>query len=464
MKNRPLALKPRILLPLTLLCAAMASLQIVHATTITVMNTDDSGTGSLRQALADANDGDTINFDVSVTGTINLTSGELLVNASIIIAGPSANTLAVDGNSASRVFEIASGKTVTIAGLTITNGSADHGGGIYNYDATLTVSNCTVSGNTALGFDARGGGIYNTQSGILTVNNSTISGNSADLTGGGIYSGTPGFDATLTVSNCTVSGNSAGTSGGGITNNGGTAGAAYSTISNTTFSDNSAPQGGAIYQTEFQAFAQLTIGNTVLKAGASGANIDAGAGTVISLGYNLSSDDGGGYLTATGDQINTDPKLGPLQNNGGPTFTHLPSNDSPVVDAGDPNTFTDQRGPGFSRVVNNRIDIGAVEVQATPAPAPVAPTALDATNKTASSFTANWSSVSGATGYRLDVSTSSSFASYVAGYENLDVGNVTAQSVTGLAASTFYYYRLRTYNSTGTSPNSNVVTVKTKKN
>jgi hypothetical protein len=119
------------------------------------MNTNDSGAGSLRQALADANDNDTVRFDVSVTGTITLTSGELLVNDSITISGPGANTLAVNGNAASRVFHIAAGRTVTISGLTITNGNPtgnfpdDSGGGIYNGGATLTVSNCTLSGNSA---------------------------------------------------------------------------------------------------------------------------------------------------------------------------------------------------------------------------------------------------------------------------------------------------------------------------
>ena len=99
---------------------------------------------------------------------------------------------------------------------------------------------------------------------------------------------------------------------------------------------------------------------------------------------------------------------------------------------------------------------------ATPGQTPAAPTALKATNETASSFTANWTSVSGATGYRLDVSTNSSFTSYVPGYQNLNVGNTTSYNVTGLSANTFYYYRLRAYNGTGTSPNSNVVRVKTK--
>ena len=97
----------------------------------------------------------------------------------------------------------------------------------------------------------------------------------------------------------------------------------------------------------------LEIGNTILNRGASGVNIYSnGDGIVTSLGYNLSSDDGGGILTGPGDQINTDPLLGPLQDNGGPTFTHALLPGSPAIDAGDPNftppPFFDQRGPGLS--------------------------------------------------------------------------------------------------------------------
>src|SRR5258705_255179 len=77
------------------------------------------------------------------------------------------------------------------------------------------------------------------------------------------------------------------------------------------------------------------------------------------------------------------------------------------------------------------------------------------------SFKANWSSVSEATGYRLDVSTSSSFTSYVPGYQNRNVGNMISHSVTGLNASTTYHYRLRAYNGGGTSNNSNVINVTT---
>ena len=81
---------------------------------------------------------------------------------------------------------------------------------------------------------------------------------------------------------------------------------------------------------------------------------------------------------------------------------------------------------------------------------------------TATSFTARWSNVSGATGYRLDVATNSSFVTYVPGYQNLDVGNTTSRNVTGLSANTSHYYRVRAYNGNGSSPNSNVITVKTK--
>jgi hypothetical protein len=97
-----------------------------------------------------------------------------------------------------------------------------------------------------------------------------------------------------------------------------------------------------------------------------------------------------GALNATGDSVNTDPKLDPngLQDNGGPTATIALQPGSPAIDAGDPN-FTpppsyDQRGPGFPRVVNGRIDIGAFEVQAavtaTPTPTPTNSTTSTPTN------------------------------------------------------------------------------------
>jgi hypothetical protein len=89
--------------------------------------------------------------------------------------------------------------------------------------------------------------------------------------------------------------------------------------------------------------------------------------------------------------------------------------------------------------------------------APAPPVAKSATFVTSHSFKANWMSVCGATGYRLDVSTNTSFNSYVTGYQNLNVGNVTNRSVTGLNAGTTYYYRVRAFNGNGTSVNSNRV-------
>ena len=96
-----------------LLAATMMS---AHAATITVTNTNDSGPGSLRQALTSANDGDTITF--AVRGTITLTSGTLVIDKSVTISGPGADRLAIDGNQAQFqcVFGVSPGKTVTISG------------------------------------------------------------------------------------------------------------------------------------------------------------------------------------------------------------------------------------------------------------------------------------------------------------------------------------------------------------
>jgi N-acetylneuraminic acid mutarotase len=414
---------------------------------IEVTNTNDSGPGSLRQALADANDGDIIGF--AVTGTIGLTSGELVVNHSITISGPGPENLAVNGNAMSRVFHIASGQTVTISGLTITNGHAsDSGGGIYNDHAVLTLSNCVVTGNSAA--FSIGGGIHNDGKNIgralLQINNCLITNNSGGIyndalqagaatlvitystlsnnspgeainndgwsctfcgngttsiqitnssiknnPGGAIYSDTGRQNCggscpiTVSITNSTISGN-----GGGVHNST----LSDTVVSNSTISDNGSGiynDNGAlatsVYNTtmsnngveirNFNAPVVVAMSHTIFNVSPGGHSILNDFGTVTSDGYNVSSDDGGGYLNSPGDQINTDPMLGPLQDNGGPTLTHALLPGSPAINAGDPNFVGppdyDQRGPGYDRVRNGRIDIGSFEVQEPlPTPTPTA--------------------------------------------------------------------------------------------
>src|SRR6478609_10181657 len=121
----------------------------VHAATILVTNTNDSGPRSLRQALTIANDGDTIGF--ALTGTISLTSGELVIDKNITISGPGPGVLTVarDQQAADfRIFNILPSHTAEIDGLTITGGSlVGNGGGIY-IAGSLTAINSTIRGNT----------------------------------------------------------------------------------------------------------------------------------------------------------------------------------------------------------------------------------------------------------------------------------------------------------------------------
>jgi hypothetical protein len=339
---------------------------------ITVTNTNDSGPGSLRQALADASDGDTIDFNLIYPATITLSSDQLVVDKSVAISGPGASNLAVDGDVIYRVFYVNGGLTVTISGLTFSNGHAvGNGGAIYNDHATLTVTNCTLSSSYS---EESGGAICNDH-GTVIATNCTISKNFSDFFGGGIYNdGSGGGNATLRINNSTLSDNDTDGNVAGILNDGSGGGNATLTISNSTslsvsisivLMSNDGGGGGA---------ATFDLTDTILKSG--GVTIENVSGTVTSHGYNLSNDDGGGFLMGPGDQTNTEPMLGPLQDNGGPTFTHELLPGSPAIDAGDPGftppPFYDQRGPVFWRVRNSRIDIGSFEVQAGATPTPTA--------------------------------------------------------------------------------------------
>jgi len=260
------------------------------------------------------------------------------------ILGSGAATTVIDGGGVGRVVSISSAH-VTLSRLTIRNGGGqftDYGAGIFN-QGTLRVIDSSLSGNVAFGtFIVRGGSIYNT--GTVTVSNSTLSGNTARVEctrdcvaeGGGIFN-----SGTLTINNSTLSGNSAVRSGGngfggGIFNLGGTV-----TINNSTLSGNSADtRGGGIFNN-----GAATLQNSIVANSPSGGNCGTGPNTVTttSKGYNLSSD-GSCDFDGPGDRNNTNPMLGPLQNNGGPTQTMALPSGSPAVDAGNPSGCTDGLG------------------------------------------------------------------------------------------------------------------------
>jgi hypothetical protein len=189
--------------------------------------------------------------------------------------------------------------------------------------------------------------------------------------GGGIFNnGNVGFAATY-FSDSTISGNSA-DEGGGIWNASAGGGRGILNIYSTTFSDNTASFGGAIFNNTGTGSTLVTFENTILNAGASGANLTINGGSIVTYGYNLCSDTGAGFLTNATDRINTDPLLGPLADNGGPTLTHAPLPGSPAIDKGKSffSETADQRGEprpfDFPSIANapggDGSDIGAVEI------------------------------------------------------------------------------------------------------
>jgi uncharacterized repeat protein (TIGR01451 family) len=352
---------------------------------LVVDNNNDSGTGSLRDLIANACANSTITFAPNVRGAITLTTAELLINKNLTIIGPGANLLSVQrsaagGTPAFRIFNITPASVIaTISGLTIANGNTPSVGGGILSNGVATITNSTISGNTAS--SSSGGGIVN-GSGTMTIINSTISGNSA---GGGFGGGINSVAGTLTVTNSTISGNSVtdeqGISyGGGISNIGGTL-----TLTNSTISGNTAQYlGGGIVNS---GGGTLRSKNTIIALNTAPPGAPDVFGPLTSQGFNLIGNKSGATITpTTGDQIGTpgspiNPLLGPLQDNGGPTFTRalLPGipgiPGSPAIDKGHSSgSTTDQRG--FTRPVDipaipnatggDGGDIGAFETVACP--------------------------------------------------------------------------------------------------
>ncbi|HEY3762541.1 MAG TPA: choice-of-anchor Q domain-containing protein [Verrucomicrobiae bacterium] len=343
---------------------------IIAATNLNVVNTNDSGAGSLRQAIATIFPGGTIRFRPNLDGTtIYLTNGELLVTQNMTIVGPGANQLTINGNYNGRVFDIGPGATNFISGLTISGGLADNailnpalGGGIFNA-GVLTLSNCVVCGNLATNASTGwGGGIYSTN--ILSLIGCTIGPtNEAGLVGGGIYAH---FNSLLQMLNCTVASNTSPFEIGGVAANSG----ALTFLTNCTITGNSdGTFAGGYGSAQSPQFENTIIAGNVSTSGFP--DVYTLGDLVVSAGYNLIGTTNGttGWLATdlagnTNSPLNA--RLGGLANNGGPTMTSalLISPNSPAINAGNPAAAPsfDQRGPGFPRLVGNLMDIGAYEL------------------------------------------------------------------------------------------------------
>ena len=412
--------KPRSLRQLAAIAALIGVALTGTASALTVKNNKDNNPSdplivdSLRYAIANTPAGGTVDFSSSLNGkTIALKAGQLVVNKQLTIKGLGASKLTVSGNNVSRVFFVSGSFALptVISDVTITKGNAvgtdlsgsgldSDGGGILN-TGFLSLVRVAVTGNKAL--VGNGGGIFN--SGTSSVSDSTISYNSAsssapgngDGNGGGIYdvqdmtiarcaifNNTAQADGggiqelgSATLINTTVASNTAGGAGGGINDGFGATIKTY----NVTVAGNAAATGGGLANV-LPVGQSWELRNTIVanNSAASGPDIFLGSvGAPISQGNNLigkkdgsipgpiATYAGSDFLGTIGSPLN--PKLGPLQNNGGPTVTMALLPGSPAIDNGSNanllGTMTsDQRG-FMVRIINGGIsltvDIGAYE-------------------------------------------------------------------------------------------------------
>lgn len=316
--------------------AFMMTATTANAAVFTVSNTSNSGAGSLRQAVLDANanpGADSIAFSPTIFNQLQVITlqGEIPVTQELQINGSTGRQVWISGSGAGRIFNVTNAN-LEVSNIMLVSGSAlnqGNGGAILVNGGTTTVLNSTFYANNAFG---DGGAIY-VQSGTLNVNNATFYGNTAQ-NGAGIY--VDGASSTANIVSCSFAGNSVNNTGGGLR----TFGAAAVSLRNSAFGSNIGSQPDI-------------------------------AGAVTSLGYNMISNTAGAVIsgTTTGNQLNVNPQFAAFNDYGGKTWTLAIQPTSPAIDAGDPSqaAFTDQRGTRRNTDGNTNgvagVDIGAFEQQ-----------------------------------------------------------------------------------------------------
>ncbi len=262
-----------------------ASCMLLEPTSVTVTNLDDSGPGSLREALAFVGDGGTITFDPGLAGgTLTLTSEQLLFDRSATVDASAAAPITISGGGTSRVFMINSGLTVSMSDLVVRDGVASpFGGGILN-EGVLSLERVVVTENLEIGpgpanFAFGGGGIYNGDGATLNLTDSTVSNNTAvNQPGGGVYGS---LDTTINVTNSVISGNLGGDIGGGLRTRG------DATIVGSMISDNTSTawHGGGIFATDGTVTIESSsiIDNVAIPAGTAGGIMVATFGAPVLL-------------------------------------------------------------------------------------------------------------------------------------------------------------------------------------
>lgn len=324
---------------------------------------------SLRAAIEEANElpgEDDIQFSSvfkapNPPNKIVLRFGELSIRSIMTISGPGARQLKVDADYKSRVLSVSSPNLdppaiVKISDLTFQNGYLSDtyysAAGIRN-SGNLRLERVTIRSNRTVGdgpLITWGGGIHNEDGGKMILDSCTVNSNESKSYGGGIFN-----NGDMEIKNSTISGNMA-HFGGGIYNEEGK----HLTIKNSTITNNWSVYAGGIGNKEY-----LYLSNTIV-ANNLAAHCPDLYGSFYSLGYNLVENRqcGTGYVASDLPE-GTDPKLGVLKNNGGPTDTYALLPDSPAIDAGkcpvENCSGNDQRGFGFPRKVGSAVDIGAYE-------------------------------------------------------------------------------------------------------